>query len=101
VGRAHRVPFNLTADVRMTRAAQLVDMSPSTFSRFVQRAAGRGFAAMVRRMRIVHACRLLTETTMPVVEICYAVGYTNLSNFNRQFRAETGTTPRDYRRTAR
>lgn len=95
------VTENLTDDVTMGDAARLVGMNPSTFSRFFQRAAGRGFAAMVRRLRIVHACRLLADTSMPVVEVCYAVGYTNLSNFNRQFRAETGTTPRDYRRAAR
>lgn len=94
------VTENLADEVRMSHAAQLVGMNPSTFSRFFQRAAGRGFAAMVRRLRIVHACRLLTESTLPVVDVCYAVGYTNLSNFNRQFRAETGTTPREYRRTA-
>ncbi|GIG23677.1 AraC family transcriptional regulator [Cellulomonas chitinilytica] len=92
---------NLTQEVRMTTAADLVGMSPTAFSRFFQRAAGRGFTSMVRRMRVVRACTLLTETTMPVVDVCYASGYTNLSNFNRQFRAETGTTPTTFRRTAR
>lgn len=91
---------NLDGEVRMSTAAALVGMPPSSFSRFFQHAAGRGFAAMVRRLRIVRACRLLADTSMPVVEVCYAVGYANLSNFNRQFRAETGTTPRAYRRAA-
>ena len=92
---------SLDEEVRMTTAAELVGMTPSTFSRFFQRAAGQGFASMVRRLRIVRACRMLTDTELPVVDVCYAVGYTNLSNFNRQFRAETGTTPRAYRRAAR
>nr|WP_269451740.1 AraC family transcriptional regulator [Tessaracoccus coleopterorum] len=60
-----------------------------------------GFVQMVRRLRIIRACHLLASTSMPISEICYLVGFGNLSNFNRQFRAETGTTPRRYRATAR
>jgi AraC-like DNA-binding protein len=90
----------LTDDIRMSDAAALVGMSPSAFSRFFTAMAGRGFSATVRRLRINRACRLLLETPKPVTDICYEVGYANLSNFNRQFRAETGTTPRAYRRTA-
>ncbi|MGW6132259.1 AraC family transcriptional regulator [Cellulomonas sp. NPDC055163] len=95
------VTTNLAGTVRMTEAADIVGMHPSTFSRFFQHAAGRGFASLVRRLRVVKACRLLTDTDMPVAEVCFAVGYTNLSNFNRQFRAETGTTPRAFRRAAK
>jgi len=90
---------NLDGDIRLQDVADLVGMTPSAFSRFFSRAAGRGFVEMVRRLRVIHACGLLTGTRMPISEICYAVGYGNLSNFNRQFRAETGTTPREYRRT--
>lgn len=92
---------NLEHEIRMTTAADLVGMSPTAFSRFFHRVAGRGFTSMVRRLRVVRACTLLTETSMPVVEVCYASGYTNLSNFNRQFRSETGTTPSTFRRTGR
>lgn len=90
---------HLDGEVRLPEVAAQVGMSPSAFSRFFSRAAGRGFADMVRRLRVIRACALLAETTLPVAEICFAVGFGNLSNFNRQFRAETGTTPREYRRT--
>lgn len=91
---------HLTEEIRLPEVAALVDMSPSAFSRFFTRAAGRGFAEMVRRLRIIRACHLLATTSAPVSEICYEVGFGNLSNFNRQFRSETGTTPRRYRATA-
>ncbi len=87
--------------IRMTEVAELVGMTPTAFSRFFRTAAGRGFSATLRRLRIVRACQLLAEPETPVVEIAYAVGYLNLSNFNRQFRAETGTTPSAYRRILR
>lgn len=95
------VAENLHGEVRLHDVAALVGMTPSAFSRFFSRAAGRGLSDMVRRMRVIRACALLSGTDMPVAEICYAVGYGNLSNFNRQFRAETGTTPREHRRASR
>ena len=35
---------------------------------------------------------------MPVTEVCFEVGYNNISNFNRHFLAEKGVTPSQYRR---
>lgn len=91
---------HLDDQVRLPEVAALVGMTPSAFSRFFSRTVGRGFGQMVRRLRVIRACSLLAETSMPIAQVCYAVGYGNLSNFNRQFRTETGTTPRVYRRTA-
>lgn len=98
--------FSLLSDhlhmqIRLAEVAEVAGMTPTAFSRFFYHAAGRGFSDMVRRLRIIRACALLTNGALGVSDICYAVGYRNLSNFNRQFRAETGTTPREYRRTAR
>ena len=90
---------NQSGDVRLSEAARLVGMSESTFSRYFKRSVGQNFSDMVRRLRITHACRLLEQTTEPVASICFEVGFTNLSNFNRQFRAETGATPTAYRAT--
>jgi AraC-like DNA-binding protein len=36
-----------------------------------------------------------------VTDICYEVGYTNLSNFNRAFLRHVGRTPSVYRKAAR
>lgn len=92
------VTEHLDGEVRLGDAAAHVGMSPSALSRFFRRTAGRGFAETVRRLRVIRACALLEETTLPIADICYSSGFQNLSNFNRQFRAETGTTPGAYRR---
>ncbi|WP_420124060.1 AraC family transcriptional regulator [Nakamurella sp.] len=92
---------NLGGEVRLDEAARIVGMTPSALSRFFLRAAGCGFADTVRRLRVIRACTMLFRTDRPVAEICFEAGYQNLSNFNRQFRAETGMTPRDYRRSIR
>ena len=88
---------NLAGDVRLNEAAAITGMTPSGFSRFFLRAAGSGFADTVRRLRVIRACTLLFRTDRPIADVCFDAGYQNLSNFNRQFRAETGMTPREYR----
>lgn len=91
---------HLEGDISLEATAELVGMTPTSFSRFFRAAAGRTFSDTVRRLRIVRACQLLAEDSSPVIDVALRVGYRNLSNFNRQFRAETGTTPSLYRRAA-
>lgn len=93
------VEDNLDDELSVRAAAARLAMSPSAFSRFFHATAGITFSALVRRRRIARACHLLRRTDLSVARIAGLSGYTNLANFNRRFRAETGTTPSDYRRT--
>ena len=88
---------NLSGDIRMSEAAKLAYMSEPSFSKYFRKASGMTFTELVRRLRIASACRLLEQTDSSIASISLAVGYQNLANFNRQFRAETGRTPREYR----
>lgn len=90
---------NLHQRVRMSTAARIAGMPEPTFSKFFKRVSGRGFAEMVRTMRIVHACRLLRQTLQPISDICFDVGFGNLSNFNRQFLKEMKMSPGAYRKS--
>jgi AraC-like DNA-binding protein len=85
-------------DVTQSEAARLAGMSGPSFSRFFRRATNRTFRGFLNQVRIGHACQLLLETDRSVTEICYEAGFSNLSNFNRQFLRLRKTTPRDYRR---
>lgn len=87
-----------TGTVRVADAAEIVGMSQPTFSRHFKRATGQNFSDVLRKLRIAHARRLLVGKDTPISDICYAVGFSNFSNFNRQFRQEVGQTPREYRR---
>lgn len=98
VNRAIEYIFdNLTGTVRLSTAASLAGMSESAFSKYFRRAAGTTFSQMVKRYRLELACRLLSLSSTPVATIAEEVGFTNLSNFNRQFRATHGITPSEYR----
>lgn len=86
-----------TGEISMAEAAATVGMSDATFSKYFKRATGQNFSELVRKLRVAHASHLLLETDLPVATICFDVGFTNLSNFNRQFLREKGLTPRQFR----
>ncbi|MES2092331.1 MAG: AraC family transcriptional regulator [Actinomycetota bacterium] len=88
---------NLTGEIRMSEAARLAYMSEPSFSKYFKKASGMTFSDMVKRLRIASACRLLEQSDASVSTISVEVGYRNLANFNRQFRAEMKMTPRAYR----
>jgi len=50
-----------------------------------RRHTGLPFVQYVNRLRINLACQLLMSGELNITDICYQVGFNNLSNFNRQF----------------
>ena len=88
---------NIDKKISLSEAAKLSYMSESTFSRTFKIASGLNFSEMIRKLRIEHGCKLLTSTELSVAAIAKDCGYTNLSNFNRQFLKEMGITPREFR----
>jgi AraC-like DNA-binding protein len=88
---------NHAGSVKMSEAAALVGMSEPTFSKYFKRATGQNFSDLVRKLRLAHARRLLERSDKAISEICYEVGFSNLSNFNRHFLNDAGETPRHYR----
>ncbi len=89
---------NLVGEVRLSAAAELIGMSESAFSKYFKRMSGQTFSDTVRKLRLAQAGKLLKDTDLPVGSIYHRAGYANLSNFNRQFRAQYGVTPREFRR---
>jgi AraC-like DNA-binding protein len=88
---------NHAGSVKMSEAAAMVGMQEASFSKYFKRATGQNFSDLVRKLRLAHARRLLERSDKPISDICYEVGFTNLSNFNRHFLNDTGETPRHYR----
>ena len=59
---------------------------------------GCGLAEYIRKQRIVHAQKLLTETDMPITDIAYTVGFSDYNHFSRIFKQTTDTSARRYRK---
>lgn len=63
----------------------------------------RNFSTFINRARINAAKAQLSDpsaSSTTVLEVAYRVGFASLGPFNRAFRAETGQSPTEFRRTA-
>ncbi len=92
---------NFTHDIHLPDLAGRLGMSDWAFSRFFKKNTGNTFTDYVTMLRLDYACKLLAGSDMPVAEVCFEIGYVNVSNFNRVFRSHRGIQPSAYRRLAR
>jgi len=88
---------NYQNDIKLEEVAEYMCMQPNYFSKFFRQATGRRFVEFVNNLRIARACDLLAHTDVPVTNICFEVGFSNISNFNRHFHTFKGMTPSKYR----
>lgn len=92
---------NLDQAITLGEVAQVARMTPKSFSRFFKKNTGKAFIQYVNELRVGLACRKLMQTDASVSEICYASGFNNLSNFNRQFKERKGMSPKEFRKQYR
>lgn len=90
----------LTEQVEEGDLADMVGQSQSAFSRAFKRHTGTTLVRYRNQLRVDLACQmLLTDPEVKVAEICYDVGFSNLSNFNRHFLKLKGMSPSQFRTT--
>lgn len=83
--------------IAMPELAEIAALSVSGLHRMFRRHMQTTVTDYIMRMRIGDASARLSSTDQPVQFIAEAVGYRALSNFNRQFHALKGMSPREYR----
>lgn len=84
--------------MRVEQAAAACGLSASHFMRWFKQMTGSSFTAYLNERRLAAAAVRLRESGDTVLSIAGDVGFENLSNFNHQFKARYGVTPREYRR---
>ena len=67
-------------------------------SKFFRRSVGLSFRQYVNNLRIVEAKRRLNEGSQSIEEIGASCGFGSLRSFDREFRAQVGISPSEYRR---
>lgn len=82
--------------IKLEEIAHVANLSISAFCRFFKLRTRKTFSQFLNEFRISVACKKLLLDDFSISEICYEVGFTNLSNFNRQFKKITGYTPSQY-----
>ena len=83
--------------IRMRDLCAVGNMSERSLHRLFVRHLGENMTDYLSRLRIGRACMWLVETDRPVGVIAADAGFSNLSNFNRQFRTARCMSPREFR----
>lgn len=99
----HAVKFiveNFDKNLTLEETAQHMGMAETHFSKYFKKASGHRFIDFVNHLRIHKACELLTHTDTPITDICFSVGFNNISNFNRRFFKLKLMSPREYRKSS-
>ncbi len=84
-------------DLSLELVASSIYVSRCHYSRIFKEYIGIGFKEYIMSKRIQRAKVMLQEGT-PVTDVCYAVGYGDLTHFGRVFKRLVGINPSDYRR---
>ena len=89
---------NFTREITVVEVANEVNLAENSFSRYFSQRTRKPFITFVNEVRLNHASKLLQENKLSVAEICFASGFNNLSNFNRQFKNIYKISPLTYAR---
>lgn len=87
--------------ISLSDVASQVNMTVSAFCRFFKNSTSKTFVQFLNEYRVAYACRLLSEPDAVILDVAYACGFHNVSNFNRAFKKITKKSPSDFRKEKR
>lgn len=110
-GEGERLPENILAlqqylDAHYTEIDSVSEVAEHFFysreyvSRLFKKYYDTTILDYIHKLRISKSRALIAEG-MPIIDVCYAVGFSSLSTFIRTFRKVTGMTPSEYRKMVR
>jgi AraC-like DNA-binding protein len=89
---------NYKQKIELDEIADLVNLNRSSFCRYFKNKTHKTCSQFLNEIRIANACKLLITGEMTISQICYEIGYNNISHFNRQFKLINGLTAKEYTR---
>ena len=91
------VQTHLLSGMTISELATLSGKSLSAFKRDFQKSFNDSPANYIRIKRLNEAQKLLRVSTLSITEICYQVGFNDLSHFSKAFKKHIGIPPAEYR----
>ncbi|MBO5110283.1 MAG: helix-turn-helix domain-containing protein [Clostridia bacterium] len=88
---------NLSEPLKISDLAYRHHLSPCYLSHLFKASTGYSMKRYRMLCRVAEARALLSDSKLSVTEICGRVGFEDMSNFARYFKAEVGVTPSAYR----
>jgi AraC-like DNA-binding protein len=88
---------DLTRRPSRATAARTANLEAGYFSRRFRKVVGMSFTEWNARIRMEAAKRMLESAEVAVTQVAAAVGYSDLTTFERNFRRYVGSCPRSFR----
>lgn len=92
------IEHSSAGELRLGDLAQVAGLSPYHFVRVFKRETGVTPHRFLVQTRVRRALELLRDTSRPVTDIAFDVGFGDLSNFINTFRREVGCSPARFRK---
>ncbi|MFH0893192.1 MAG: AraC family transcriptional regulator [Bacteroidota bacterium] len=92
------IETHLGEKLELARLASVSNFSEFHFHRLVSAYLNESLGEHVTRLRMNKAAQLIIETTSPVNDIAFLVGYEMPSSFNKAFRKYFGMSPLEYKK---
>ena len=89
--------YHFKDEVSLETVGRDLGYSANYLSHCIKRLYGMNFCSVLAAIRVEHARRLLSQTDNSLTEISFECGFGSLRSFLRQFKANTGFTPSEYR----
>lgn len=88
---------NFERHISLEEIADKASMTVPAFCRYFKKSTGKTFTKLVNEYRVVHATKLLSESSSSITDICFECGFNNFSHFNKLFKEFTGKSASKYR----
>ncbi|MDD6302713.1 MAG: PocR ligand-binding domain-containing protein [Bacillales bacterium] len=85
------------SDLNVNMIAKKMNVCKTTLYNFSTRYLHMGIAKYITKIRIIEAKKLLQNLELPIVKICYYIGFNDYNYFSRLFKKEVGMTCTEYR----
>lgn len=89
---------HFTEPISLTQVAQRASMNEAAFCRYFKAQTGKTLTQYLIDLRIRYACELLSTGEDSVTQVCFQVGFDNVSHFIQAFRKQRNQTPYVFRK---
>jgi YesN/AraC family two-component response regulator len=92
------IKAHLADEIYLDVLAAELKMSSGYLSSYFKAKTGMNIVDYINETRIAKAASLLDDDRLKIRDAAQAVGYRNITSFNRMFKKYTGLTPSEYRK---
>lgn len=89
---------NYDQEISIALICKELGINRTKLQSIIKSGVNKTFNEYLLKVRVEMACKMLSDTMLPIIEVMYGAGFSNSSNFNKVFKKETKLTPKEYRK---